>query len=102
MAANNNPFGGPSAPGVSKIDPVSLPGFGPAQPGEVDVARYKVRYAKIDMDDAGSIAELEILETRAMRNEGIYILTKDKYVFMDKYFMIVSYLEQERNADSRS
>jgi|HigsolmetaAR202D_1030399.scaffolds.fasta_scaffold03413_11 hypothetical protein len=101
MATNNlNPFAGNPVPGVSKISAVEIPGFGPSQPTELDLSQYKVRYSKIDLDDPGSIAELEILETRAIRNEGIHILNKDKFVFMDKYFLIVSYLEQDRNANT--
>ncbi len=98
---SGSPLNGPSPAGVSKIDPVSIPGFGPAAPGEVDLKKYKVRYLKIDMDDVASVTELEILETAALRNDGIFILNKDKFVFMDKYFFVVSYLEQESNANSR-
>jgi D-hexose-6-phosphate mutarotase len=92
---------GPSAPGVSKIDPVSIPGFGPTEQSEFDPQQYCVRYAKIDLDDVTSRADLEILETRALRNEGIYILTKDKFTFADKYYMIVSYMELLQNANAR-
>jgi hypothetical protein len=82
--------------GLTKSDPISLPGFGPSTPGEgFDPQKYKVRYAKIDFDDLGSIAELEILETRAIRNEGVFVLSKDRFVFMDKCFILVSYLERD-------
>lgn len=105
MADKSTPissFIGAGPPGVSKIDPVTIPGFGPAQQAEFDPKKFKVRWTKIDFDDAGSLAELEILETKALRNEGTYILSKDKFVFMDKYYMIVSYLEQESNANVRN
>jgi hypothetical protein len=92
---------GPSAPGVSKIDPVSIPGFGPSAQSEFDPDQFCVRYAKIDLDDPSSLADLESLETRAMRNQGIFVLTKDKFTFADKYYMIISYLEQLSNANSR-
>jgi hypothetical protein len=102
MAAttSTSPFIGAGTPGVSKIDPVTIPGFGPAAQSEFDPTKFKVRWIKIDFDDVSSLAELEILETKALRNEGTYILSKDKFVFMDKYFMIVSYLEQEHNANA--
>lgn len=84
------------ARGISKIDPVSIPGFGPSTPADgFDPSKYRVKYSKIDFDDLGSIAELEILETRAIRNEGVYILSKEKFIFMDKCFQIVGYLERE-------
>jgi len=84
------------ARGISRIDPVSIPGFGiPNNQGGFDPSKHSVHYAKIDLDDLGSITTLEILETRALRNEGVFILTKDRYIFMDKCFMIVSYLERD-------
>lgn len=108
MAKNNQPSAdsftslfGPSAPGVSKIDPVSIPGFGSASQTEFDPEKFCIRYAKIDLDDPTSLADLEMLETRALRNNGIFILTKDKFTFADKYYMIISYLEQ-LNANARS
>ena len=85
-----------SGKGISKIDPVSIPGFGPAaQSGVLDMKKHRVRYAKIDLDDPGCISELEILETRALRDEGIYIMAKEKFPFMDKVMIVVSYLEKD-------
>lgn len=85
--------------GVTKIDMSTFPGFG-VKKDEMNMADYHVRYAKIDLDDPGSIAELEILETRALRNEGVFVLSKDKYLFMDKILILVSYLEKEQRAIS--
>ena len=56
--------------GVSKIDPVTIPGSVPDQNKAFDAQKHRIRYSKIDLDDPGSIAELEILETKALRNEG--------------------------------
>ena len=82
--------------GISKIDPVSIPGFGPSTISEgLDLMKYKVRYSKIDLDDMGSIAELEILETRAIRNQGIFILSKERFTFLEKMYIVVGYLEEE-------
>jgi hypothetical protein len=87
------------AKNIGKLDPVSLPGFGPTSPPDAfDPQKYKVRYMKCDMDDIGSISELEILETRAIRNDGVYILTKDRMPFMDRMFIVVSYLEKDQQA----
>lgn len=80
--------------GISKIDPVTIPGFAPSAKG-FDVDKHRVRYSKIDLDDLGSIAELEILETRALRNQGVYILSKSNMTFMDKYYVIVQYIERD-------
>lgn len=80
--------------GISKIDPVTIPGFAPSAKG-FDVDKHRVRYSKIDLDDPGSIAELEILETRALRNQGTYILSKERFSFMDKMFIVVQYIERD-------
>lgn len=79
---------------ISKIDPVTIPGFVPDSNKAFDATKHRVRYSKIDLDDLASIAELEILETKALRNEGVYILSKEKFPFMDKVFIIVQYIER--------
>lgn len=80
--------------GISKISPVSIPGFVPDNSKGFDVSKHRVRYAKIDLDDIGSIAELEILETKALHNDGVYILSKDRVAWMDKVFLILQYIEK--------
>ena len=80
--------------GVSKIDPVTIPGFVPDQNKAFDAQKHRIRYSKIDLDDPGSIAELEILETKALRNEGVYVLSKERFNFMDKMFIVVQYIEK--------
>jgi hypothetical protein len=87
--------------GLSPSEPITFPGFGPKQVDEGDFNNYRVRYAQIDIMDPGSRAELEIIETKAVKGQGVIILTKDKFTFMDKYYMVVSYLELEtRDADT--
>lgn len=99
MAANNPLMMGGSP--IVTEDPSNFPGFGHKKIDVRDMNNYNVRYAKIDMDDLGSRTEIELLETRAIQDRGIVILTKDKFTFMDKYFMIISYLElSEDNANT--
>jgi hypothetical protein len=78
----------------------SFPGFGAKKLDESDFRNYKVRYALIDVMDPGSRAELEIVETKAVKGQGVVVLTKDTYTFMDKFFIVISYLELETNANS--
>jgi hypothetical protein len=100
MAGNQaqNPFTTPAGSvggTISKIDPVTIPGFVPSMGDDAfDPNKYEVKYVKIDMDDPLGVTLLEALETRALRNDGLFILSKDKFTFMDRYLMIVSYLEQ--------
>lgn len=57
---------------------------------------YNIKYLKVDLDDASGIVDLQDIETRALRDAGVQIMTRDKFTFMDRYFMIISYME--RNA----
>lgn len=77
-----------------------FPGFGPKKIDESDFKNYRVRYALIDVMDPGSRAELEIVETRAVKGQGVVVLTKDTYTFMDKFFIVISYLELDANANA--
>lgn len=84
---------------LTTTDPVTMPGLGlPPKSNQFDIKKYKMRYAKIDFDDMASIAELEILETRALHNLGVHVLSKDRFNFMDKCFLIVGYLEKSPDA----
>lgn len=82
---------------MSKITPENIetmPGFGPRQLGP-DMRKFRVRYAKLDLDEASDILQLESLETAAIRDSSrIVIVNKDKFTFMQKYFLIITYLEK--------
>jgi hypothetical protein len=78
-----------------------FPGFGSRKVDENDFKNYRVRYALIDVMDPGSRAELEIVETKAVQGKGVVVLTKDTYTFMDKFFIVISYLELDTNANER-
>jgi hypothetical protein len=77
-----------------------FPGFGPKPVDETDYKNYRVRYAYIDIQDIGSRTELEIIETKAIKGEGIIVLTKKDFTFMDKFFIVVSYMELVTNANT--
>lgn len=57
-------------------------------------SNFNVKYLKVDMDSPSAISILEEIETRAIRGAKIAILTRDKFTFMDRYFMIISYMEE--------
>ena len=84
---------------ISPIEPGSLPGLLPTPYKDaIDLNKFKVRYQKLDMDELGDIAELEKIETKAIRNEGVYVLMKKDFVFMDRVLMLISYLEKDETA----
>jgi hypothetical protein len=85
--------------GVSKIDPITIPGFTPYKAVDgVDYNKYKMRYLKIDFDDPGSVAELELLETRGIHtdDDSTFIMERNKFFDKDRAFMLVVYLEKDR------
>lgn len=95
MAENNSAAAMAAATMPMKVETLSLPGFGPGNSdAKFDPLNYRVRYGKYDLDDMGSVSELELVETAGLAAVDIVVLTKDKFTFMDKYYMIVTYLEK--------
>lgn len=95
MADNSNSAAMQMASMPMKVETLSLPGFGGgASASDMDPKKFRVRYGKYDLDDMGAIAELELVETRGLFGVDIVVLNKDKMAFMDKYFLIVTYLER--------
>lgn len=81
-----------STTAITKESP--LPGMARAGKNLVmDPKKQRIRYQSFDLRDSADIAELERIETKAWRDEGIYIIDKKNYVFMDKMFFLVQYVE---------
>lgn len=59
---------------------------------------YTVKYLKADFSEPADMLDLQNIETRALHSkagdEEIVLLDKDKFTFMDKYFIILKYLEK--------
>ena len=56
--------------------------------------KMRVRYQKFDLDQPAEVAELERVMTRSIRNEGVFILSKKDFIFMDRMFMLIEYMEE--------
>lgn len=98
MAESNNSAAALIASTPMKVENISIPGFGGGQASDAfNPEKYRVRYSKIDFDDAGCLAELEILETKGLLGKEVIVLNKDKFTFMDKYLMIICYLELKQD-----
>ena len=95
MAENNSAAAMAMSTAPMKVETLSgFPGFGGnGQDFGFDPLKYRVRYGKYDLDDMGAVSELEIIETQGLAGKEIVVLNKDKFTFMDKYIMIVTYLE---------
>ena len=93
--SNNSAAAMAQASNPMKIENISLPGFGGGAPTEgFDPKKYKVRYLKVDVDDLEGLSMLEHLETQGLSAVQIVILNKTGWTFMDKYMMLVTYLEK--------
>lgn len=59
---------------------------------------FSVKYYKCDMNEPADVMELCTIETRALQSkpgkEEVVLVDKDHYTFMDKYFIILKYLEK--------
>ena len=77
-----------------KTEELVLPGFGGNTNTGIDYKKYRVRYLKVEVGEPQDIATLEDIETRGISTTDIVIINKDKFTFMDKYFLIVTYLEK--------
>lgn len=74
----------------------SFPGLLPqVNKNSWDPSKFTVRYQKLSMEEPGDIIELERIETKAIRNNGIYVLAKKEFIFMDKIFVLINYLEED-------
>ena len=71
----------------------SLPGLTSKSSG-IDMKKYSVRYYKANLDEPVDVMTLQDIETKGVRGDEVLILTRDKMSFMDKYFLVVCYLEK--------
>jgi hypothetical protein len=78
---------------ASPLQASAVPGFIPSSKNN-NLDKFRVRYKKIDMNEPVDVAELEKIETKAIHNEGCYVLSKKEFVFMDKILILVQYLEE--------
>jgi len=76
-----------------KTETLTFPSFGNTPLDAMDLSNYRVRYSKIDTSEPGELMELELIETRGLAGKDIVVLKKDSWTFMDKLFILVSYLE---------
>lgn len=88
-----------SLPNHLETRDIGMPGPGSGKiTGKVTLDDYAVKYIKADVDDVADMLELSTIETRALHakagEEDIVLLDKDKFTFMDKYFIILKYLER--------
>jgi hypothetical protein len=76
-------------------DPAALPDIlAGKRKTEKSMDNYRIRYQKLDMDNPSDITELELIETRAIRNQGTFVLSKKEFIFMEKLMILIQYMEE--------
>jgi len=56
---------------------------------------YVIHRKKFDLDDEADRLELSNLETAALNSDKkVVLIDSDKFTFMDKYFVILRYMEK--------
>lgn len=71
---------------------ISLPGMIKSTASEFD--NYSVKYHKADLEDLGDVTLLQEIETRALRGDGIVVLTRNTFTFNFQYFVVIQYMER--------
>ena len=73
----------------------SLPGMfgGQSDPSKI-YESYSIKYKKFNLDEPGDVMELQNIETKGLRGQDIVILKKEHFVFMDKIYFVLQYMEQ--------
>jgi hypothetical protein len=59
-----------------------------------DLDGYSIKYIKADMDDLAAVADLQRVETLGLRGDSIILLNRDKYTFLERYFIVLQYMER--------
>lgn len=56
---------------------------------------YSYHILKAEADDPVAMSELQLILTRSINGTGdVVLMDKDKFTFMDRYFIVLTYLEK--------
>lgn len=74
---------------------IGMPGVMPAKNS---LSKYVVKYYKANTDEPADMLKLSEIETMAIHsnpaNADVVLMSTDKFTFMDKYFIVIKYLER--------
>jgi hypothetical protein len=71
-----------------------MPGITPTVGVAKTFQGYSAKVMKVDLEDLGDVATLENVLTRGMTTDEIIVLERDKFTFMDKYYVVITYMEK--------
>lgn len=77
----------------------AMPGPGSGKlSGNAKLDKYVIKYLKADVDAPVDMLEISNIETKALRakpgDEEVVLLDKNTFTFMDKYFVVIHYMEK--------
>lgn len=76
---------------------IGMPGIS-GELSSMKLEKYKIKYLKADVDDPVGLLELSNIETRALHSkpgdEEVVLVSTNNFTFMEKYFIILKYLER--------
>ena len=78
----------------STLQEFPIPGFAPSINSAKQLDKYSIKYIRADLGEPADVFELCEIETKGLKGDEIVLLSKDKYVFMDKYFIVLQYVEK--------
>lgn len=79
---------------MTVIQGLSMPGITKKLSESSAMDNYTVHWKKFDLSDEASILELSLVETRALKGDEVIIISSDKFTFMDRYFVIIKFMEK--------
>jgi hypothetical protein len=72
----------------------TIPGMTP-KTSSFNTEDYSIKYFKANLDEPSEVLALQDIESKAIRGKGeIILLSTDKMSFMDKYFVVLRYMER--------
>jgi hypothetical protein len=81
-----------------RTEDIGMPGISGKLDGTKKLQSYVVKYYKANLDEPVDMLELSNIETKAIRakpgDEEVVLMDKTNFSFMDKYFVIIKYLEK--------
>lgn len=72
---------------------LSIPAFN-NKLGGLNFNDYTVKYYRANFDEPSDMLHLSDIETRGVRGDGVLIISRDKMSFMDRYYIIINYMEK--------
>ena len=78
----------------SAMNGLGVPGITKKLSDAAKFDNYTVKWKQFDLSNAEHILDLSVIETEGMKGENIVLISSDKFTFMDRYFVVIRYMEK--------